>query len=218
VVELLLAFAFVATRKLWRDDEAPGDQPVAANAAAPSPAAMRASVLMFLCYGGVEAGTGLWATSLLTLTRGASAAQAGGMLATYWGALTVGRFVLGAITDRVGPARLLRLSIRTAVVAAAALALPMTPLWFAGAALAVLGFALAPVYPVTMHDSASRFGAAGARVVGYQVAACAIGVATLPLVIGKIGAHAGVLLIPPLLLLLALVTTGLEVVRRRRPS
>ena len=176
---------------------------------------MQASVLMFLFYGGVEAGTGLWATSLLTLTRGASAAQAGALLAIYWGALTVGRFVLGSVADAVGPMRLLSLAIRTAVAAAATLALPGTPLWFTGAALAALGFSLAPVYPLAMRDAALRYGTSGGRVVGYQVAACSIGVATLPWLLGKVGAHAGPLMIPPLVLLLAVMTAALEVLRRR---
>jgi len=213
VVELALSFTFVATRQLWRD-QAASEQGGAARAPAGSPRAMRASVLMFLCYGGVEAGTGLWATSLLTMTRGASPAQAGALLALYWGALTLGRFVLGAVADVLGSMRLLKWTLRTAVAAAAAVAVPGTPVWFVGAALAVLGFALAPVYPLTMHDAATRYGGHAARIVGYQVAACSIGVATLPWLVGKIGAHAGVLLIPPLLLVLAVVTAWLEVMRR----
>jgi len=213
-VELALSFTFVATRKLWRDD-LPEEAKRPSGAPGDSRRAMQASVLMFLFYGGVEAGTGLWATSLLTLTRDASAAQAGGLLALYWGALTIGRFVLGAVADAVGPTRLLSLAIRMAVGAAMALALPGTPLWFTGAALAALGFALAPVYPLAMRDAALRYGASAGRVVGYQVAACSIGVATLPWLLGKVGAGAGALTIPPLLFLLAVVTAGLEVLRRR---
>jgi len=217
VVELALSFTFVATRQLWRDEPVTGRGASLGEATGPR-RAMQASVLMFLFYGGVEAGTGLWATSLLTMTRGASPAQAGALLALYWAALTLGRFVLGAVADVVGAMRLLKWALRTAVVAAAAVALPGTPVWFVGAALAVLGFTLAPVYPLTMHDAATRYGATAARVVGYQVAACSIGVATLPWLLGKVGARAGVLAIPPLLLILAVATACLEVLRRRHPA
>jgi fucose permease len=214
VVEVALSLAFVATHRLWRD-EAPLRETMSPAAVGGPRSAMWASVAMFLFYGGVEAGTGLWATSLLTLTRGASAAEAGALVGLYWGALTVGRFVLGAVADALGPARLLRMTIRTAVGAAAALALPGTPISFVGAALAVLGFALAPVYPLTMHDTATRFGAAGVRLVGYQVAAASVGIATLPWLVGKIGARSSVLLIPLLLLLMAVIAAILEVARRR---
>lgn len=212
--EVTLVLAFVMTRRMWRD-ETPRDQVRATTGGGRPRGAMWASVLLFLFYGGVEAGTGLWATSLLTGTRGASAALAGALVAVYWGSLTVGRFVLGAAADALGPARLLRWAIRAAVIAAAAVAIPGTGLWFVATALALLGFALAPVYPLTMHDTASRFGTAGATLVGYQVAACSIGVATMPWLVGRIGGRTSVLVIPPLLLVLAVVTAALEIARRR---
>jgi len=217
VVELALSLSFVATRQLWREEAETQKSGRAVLTDAPR-RAMQASVLMFLFYGGVEAGTGLWATSLLTLNRGVSAVQAGALLAVYWAALTFGRFVLGALADRLGSMRLLRVALRAAVAAAVALSLPGTPLWFVGLALAALGFTLAPVYPLAMHDAASRYGAAGGQVVGYQVAACSVGVATLPWLVGKVGSHAGVLVIPPLLLFLALLAACLEVLRRGQPA
>jgi fucose permease len=152
------------------------------------------------------------------MTRGASAATAGALVAVYWGALTVGRFALGALSDRIGPMRLLRVTLRVAVVALGALAIPGTPLPFAGAALAVLGLALAPVYPLAMHDTPARFGDAGARLVGYQVAACSVGIALIPWLAGIAGARATVLAIPALLLGLGIVAAVLEALRRGRGS
>lgn len=213
-VELALALTFLATRRAWQAEDGATAAP-SATAQAPRPrGAMAASVALFGFYGGVEAGMGLWATSLLTMTRGASAATAGALVAVYWGALTVGRFVLGASAHRLGPMRLLRFTVRGAVAALAVLALPGTPLWLFGAALAVLGFALAPVYPLAMHDTATRFGDAGARLVGYQVAACSLGIAGIPWIVGVIGARTSPLAIPPVLTALALVVATLEVKRR----
>jgi fucose permease len=214
-VELALMFAFVASRRMWQDDEG-----TSATGTRPTPVAgprrpMQASVLLFFFYGGVESGTGLWATSLLTMTRGASPATAGVFVAAYWGALTVGRFVVGAATEALGPSRLLRVALWTGVGALAALATPRTPLWFVGTALAILGFALGPVYPLAMHDTPARFGQAGARLVGYQVGAASLGIAVLPWALGIIGARTTPLAIPPLLLMLAIVAATLDVVRRR---
>jgi fucose permease len=213
VVELLLAFTFLATRRAWGSE-------AEATASGPSlPAggprrAMVASVALFAIYGGVEAGTGLWATSLLTLTRGASPAGAGALVGLYWGALTAGRFVLGAAALRLGPMRLLRFAVWAAVAALAVLSVPHTSLWVCGPALAGLGFALAPVYPLAMHDTPARFGEAGARLVGYQVAAASLGISTIPWLVGVIGAHTTPLAIPGLLLLLSLVVVALEARRR----
>jgi MFS family permease len=97
---------------------------------------------MFYCYGGLEAGAGLWAASLLVSTRGVSLARAGAAVALYWGALCAGRFVIGAFSDGLGPARVLRVTVWIALAAVIALALPGTPAWFVSAALAALGFAV----------------------------------------------------------------------------
>lgn len=214
-VELALALAFVASRPVWLEGEGEGELPTARTSRPAPRGASRASVLMFFFYGGVEAGTGLWATSLLTVTRGASVATAGALVAIYWGALTVGRFVLGAVADLLGPMRLLRISLRVGVVALALFAIPGTPLPFAAAALALLGLALGPVYPLAMHDTPARFGAEGARLVGYQVAACSVGLAVIPWLVGMVGARTDVLAIPAVLLGLAVVAAALEVSRRR---
>ena len=214
-VELTLAFTFLATRRAWTGDAAPPETSTSPPAGGPR-RAMAASVAMFAVYGGVEAGTGLWATSLLTLTRGASRPAAGALVGLYWGALTVGRFVLGAVSVRLGPMRLLRVAVRAAVAALAVLAIPGTSLWVCGPALACLGFALAPVYPLAMHDTPARFGEAGARLVGYQVAACSLGVAVLPWLVGLAGARTTPLAIPALLVVLGVGVAGLEA-RRRGP-
>jgi fucose permease len=214
-VEALLTLSFVVTRSLWREDavaaESSNDVPLSAAA---SRSAMYASVAMFFCYGGLEAGAGLWASSLFVGTRGMSVASAGAIVGSYWGALCAGRFVIGAYADRIGPARVLRASVLAALLAVIALAWPGTPTWFAIGALACLGFALAPVYPLTMHDTPRRFpGAAGARLVGIQVAATALGMASMPWLIGAIAARTSLEYLPAELSILALAVLTLERVR-----
>ena len=56
---------------------------------------MLAQVLLFLVYTGTEVTAGQWLFSLLTESRGFAAGTAGAAVATYWGALTVGRVVFG---------------------------------------------------------------------------------------------------------------------------
>jgi hypothetical protein len=52
--------------------------------------------------------------------------------------------------------------------------------------------------------------------VGYQVAACSLGIALLPGLVGIIGAWTSPLVIPPALMVLAACVVALEV-RRRAP-
>lgn len=83
------------------------------------------------------------------------------------------------------------------------------------AALAGLGLALASISPLAMHDTPRRFGAqAGAQLVGYQVAATALGFASLPWAIGAIASASSLRILPALLAILAVAVATLEPARR----
>jgi fucose permease len=216
-LEVLLALSFVATRSLWRDSglAAESGEHTAAHQAS-SRASRHASVAMFFCYGGLEAGMGLWAASLFAGTRGMSLAGAGAAVGLYWGALCLGRFVIGAYADDIGPERVLRASVSSALLAVLVLAVPSTPTWFALGALAVLGMSLAPIYPLAMHDTPRRFaGPVGVRLVGLQVAAAALGIALLPWLFGAIAARTTLAYLPALLTVLGVAVVVLERVRGR---
>lgn len=215
VVELLLSLSFLRTAPLWHElaDVAPlptQHQPL------PLQWPMAASVLLFYLYGGLEAGAGLWTSSLLIETRGTSQAIGGAAVALFWSALTVGRIAIGARVDAIGPVRALRYATYLALLATSLLALPRTPVWFACLALGALGLSLAPIYPLAMHDTPSRFGVVwGTRLVGYQVAAASLGVATLPWLMGALAERLSLGMLPGFFVLLALTLIGLQHARRR---
>jgi len=215
-VEALLVLSFWFTRAQWSEDR----PPLAANSGSARPLAERravwASVLLFFCYCGLEAGAGLWASSLLTETRGASPAFAGAAVAVYWGALCVGRFVIGSRADHWGPARVLRLSVAQALLAVGVLTLQGTPAWFVTVMLAWLGVSLAAIYPLAMHDTPRLFGQElGARVVSYQVAAGSVGIASVPWLLGWIAARTSLGVLPSLLVILAASVVVAERIRSR---
>ncbi len=219
-VELALALVFLLTLPRWRAAAraaAAGEGAGGGGAAGAPPGplratpAMRASVLLFLVYGGLEAAAGLWGASLLVATKGATAPVAGAVMSLYWGALTVGRILAGALGgrggagERGGDRTVMRASV-AALGAAAVLCVPGLPLAGAAGALAGLGLALAPIYPAAMHETPRRFGAAAAvHLVGYQVAAASLGIALLPWLVGAIARRTSLHEVPPLLAGLALL-------------
>jgi fucose permease len=215
VAELALAVAFLLTLRRWREGP-PGPAETASRPGSGGfTPAMRANVVFFFLYSAVEAGAGLWIASLLIATRGASLAMASAMVSVYWGTLMAGRFLLGAVAERIGPARLLAASCTTAFGALLLLAVPGTPLPVPVTAIAVLGLALAPIYPLLMHDTPRRFGHAAARhMVGYQIAAASSAIAIVPWLIGLLARNTSPLWIPPALAGLAFVMVLIERGRR----
>jgi fucose permease len=195
-----------------------GDPPRPAAAVAAVRPARRSGVplglLAFFFASGLEIAAGAWAATYLRGQLGLSAAAAGLMVLGYWTALTASRLAAGALPHRLGP-RQLALSGCVAAGAGAAL------LWWpepaaAATGLMLLGCGTGPVFPALTSLTPERVGHAWApRLIGWQLAAGAVGAAAVSSVFGACLQRAGLRLTGPLLTGLVLVITGLVVALNR---
>jgi len=217
----VMALCFARTRARW---DSGGDSAGAAAVVPPAMAGMgetlgRPAVWLhlafFFLYTGLEASGGQWAYSILTEGRGMTPSAAGMWVAAYWGSLTLGRFACGAIAPRVSTDALLRVCTAVAPVGAALLWLDRGYLSLAG--LCLLGFVLAPVFPLTISATPGRLGKGyAAHAIGFQVSAACVGGAALPAAGGVIARRYGLEGITTFQLAVALVLLVLhEVVLAR---
>ncbi len=208
VVGFLLAAlvpAFVAARKLWEAEpsaphvvvDAPGsvgplaldEPPVGARSALRS-GRVWLQIAIFFFYAGAEVAAGQWSYTLLTESRGVGGTVAGTWTAAYWGGLLAGRLVLGFVVERVGQVTLLRLATLGVLVFAVLFALP--GLKVGAAALPLLSFSLASIYPGLMSETPRRVGVrTSPHAVGFQVSAATLGVAVVPSVAGLVSERFG---------------------------
>jgi fucose permease len=196
--QVLLAIFFCSTIGLWdraRRDEEAADREAAATASMDKlEGKCRFSldfwlcVLIFFLYCGIEAGAGLWGCAFLTRARGMDLGSAQYVVTAYWGLLTAGRFLLGFTADRLGN-RLLSTISGAGVLLAAGLLLVPARGFLPSAALLLVGFALAPIYPCLMHEATRRGfnDATAAALTGLQGAASMVGIMVIPPVIGYAG-------------------------------
>lgn len=215
-----LTLIFLATLPLWRA----GDPPAIKASAAPPVGTLealrhpivRAHVVYFFAYTGIEAGAGAWLFTLLTESRGASVALAGGVVATYWASLTIGRFGFGQAAAKIGPSRVLRLGILGAIVGILLVARPL-PIAANVVGIALLGLSLAPLFPTTISLTPARVGSRlAARAVGLQIAAAGLGIAIVPALVGLAAGKLGIEVLPPTLLAFAIVLLCIDAFVRRR--
>jgi fucose permease len=193
----VMALGFARTRTLWDASgavvaDAPRVVPPAMAGMAETLArpAVWLHLVFFFLYTGLEASAGQWAYSILTEARGMAPTSAGICVAGYWGSLTAGRFACGAIAPRVSTDALLRSCTLVAPVGAALLWLGRDGLALAG--LAMIGFVLAPIFPLTMSATPGRLGRGyAAHAIGFQVAAACVGGAALPAAGGLIARRYG---------------------------
>ncbi|HEX9185752.1 MAG TPA: MFS transporter, partial [Vicinamibacteria bacterium] len=136
---------------------------------------------------------------------GMSAAAAGLAASTYWGSLFAGRLAFGALAHHVSPARLLRLGMTGAPLAALVVCLTRT----GGGALAglfALGLLLAPIFPLLIAETPARVGERhSAHAIGFQVGAATLGAGVLPAAAGLLARGAGLESLGPFLLAATLV-------------
>ncbi len=219
--QLGLALAFGLTRQRWaahsRSEAHPVRSSVGLGATMARPLVWL-SALLFLLYTGLEVSAGQWAYSLFTLGRGVAPTTAGHWVALYWGGLSVGRLVAGAVAGRFTAQRLLWIGSLGALLGTALVGLFSSDLASLTGML-LLGAALAPIFPALIGTTAARVGRRHtANTIGIQVAAANIGAAIVPWSLGQVVAVAGINLLGPLLVLVAAAYLALFGLLSRRSA
>ena len=226
IFQIALAACFALTISMWRrkEDPAATEQPKRlTDYQTPVGETLRQprvwlSVLMFLLYTGVEVALGTWVYTLLTESRGVSPAAAGFWTGSYWAMFTLGRMLAGLYTRRISANTLLRGSLVAAL--AGALLLWWNPAPFTNLiAVAICGFAIAPVFPALVSGTSQRVGERfAANTIGMQIAGAGLGGALIPGIAGILARQFSLEVIPVWLSILFLLLLALQqFLSRARP-
>jgi len=220
LMQLGLTLVLFASMSLWSREtaHAPADADPPDQLSAhlkPPPLAMWLAPMCFLFYVSAEMGTGLWAASILVTDRGLSAGDASVWVSLYFGAITVGRFAVGLVANRIGNRRLVRAGIAVAMAGALLFALPSAFGDLSPVGLVLMGLGCAPIFPSLMHETARRFPPEAVRqLIGRQMTCAYAGSSVVPAAFGLMAAWAGLQTVMPvvvaLLLILLLVTSRLD--------
>jgi fucose permease len=211
VLQLALGVAVFVTRRSWlipprpTADRDENGEPAARftmwqTLAVP---AVWLGIAVFFFYTGVEVTAGNWSFTLLTEGRGVSVAAAGLLTTIYWGSFTLGRVVFGFVADRFPLVGLIRGCLAFTLLGAILLAIPTS--WTALVGLILVGFALAPIFPLLISETPLRLGAGLAQhAIGFQVGAASLGIAVLPSLAGIIATRTSMEAIPIFLIAVVL--------------
>ena len=157
-------------------------------------------LLAFFCYCSLEASTGLWASSYLTICRGLNAATAASWASLFYLGITLGRLLSGFFADRIGDSGMIRIGQAAAGIGAVCLILPLGS-WMALAGLILIGLGCAPIYPSMLHRTPKVFGAENSQsLMGMQMACAYVGSTFAPPLFGLLSGLVGMRLYPLYLL------------------
>jgi fucose permease len=214
---LLMTIVFALTRTVWDSRGtttmavvqpapayAPGAEDVGMRMALRNPQVWL-GIAWFFLYSGIEVTAGQMSYSLFTAERGIAPVIAGVWTGIYWGCLTAGRVVFGLLSSSVQAATVLRVSMIMVPLGVLLLWLKSMPLLNV-LGLALMGFMLAPIFPLLIAQSPARLGAGYARhAIGLQVAAASLGAAMIPGVVGMLATAVGLESLVPSLLVVSLL-------------
>jgi fucose permease len=223
VLQAALVVGFWVTIRSWPGPtgRAEGHEAVAVDGssgevapAAVAPHGARAAAVLgpavFLAYGALEVSVGAWAYVLLT-GRGVAPAAAAASVTAYWGALALGRLLLGGPGHRLAPGAIVSASIALSTVAAVALWL--VPGAWSVVPLVLVGLGLAGIFPALTTLTPARVGQHRAPgVIGAQLAAAVVGGAAGSALVGVVAQHAGSSAIGPCLVVASALLLVTDVV------
>lgn len=209
IVELLLAVGFGFTRRYWRSP-APVPTESSRGHGTPLRETLRLPVawlgiLLFAAFSGAQASAGQWFYSLLTEQRSVSAALVGTWVSLFWASVTVGRLVFGFAVQYIAPVQILRLCIGGVLASTLVFYLNPTPS-LSFASIALLGLAMAPLYPLLTSATPRYLGRQhAANGVGLQVAAAGLGGVLVTSLLGVLVESLGLGVIAPALVVSAVI-------------
>jgi fucose permease len=223
--QLVLALSFALSLPLWnwkRADNAGEVEKAPAESASLKETLRQprvwASMALFFFYVGSEVTLGTWVYSLLTEGRGIDPKLAGYFAGSYWFTFTLGRVLAGVLTRKLKIQKLVVICIVAALAGTLVLGLNLGT-WVNLAAVALVGFAFAPVFPGLMSGTPARVGRTHSNnTIGMQAAAGSLGGTGLTSLVGVLAQSFSLEVVPLVLLIFLSCLLGLYLLFRRRES
>ena len=152
-------------------------------------------LLGFFAYCAAECTAMLWASSYLEDAIGLTKDEAAAFGSLFFIGITLGRFVSGFITERLGDMRMIRLGTIIALTGTALTVIPVEICGILG--FIIVGLGCAPIYPCIIHMTPISFGKDNsAAIIGIQMASAYIGGLLAPAAFGIIADNISLRLMP----------------------
>ena len=208
-IQLVIALLLLASQPLWEKEKN------SASTKQSQPVALKLSevfhikgvkylIIGFFSYVALEATAGLWASTFLVKERGFDTEIAAGFAALFFIGITLGRFVSGFISEKIGDKNMVRVGISIVFIGIFSIWLPADSNFFVLGGLIITGLGCAPIFPAIIHSTPKNFGKEQSQsIIGVQLASAYTGAALMPPLFGLIANYISVGSYPIFLLIMA---------------
>lgn len=198
-IQLVIAVLLLVTLPVWKVNQAAGEEKgrSVGLSGALKIRGVPCLLLGFFAYCAAEATAMQWASTYFVQVRGVSEERAATFASLFYIGITVGRFVSGFLTDRLGDRNMIRLGTGILLGGIVCLFLPFGSYLLAVIAFVVMGLGCAPIYPCIIHATPENFGAENSgAIIGIQMASAYVGTTLAPPLFGLLGNALGFWLMP----------------------
>ena len=151
----------------------------------------------FLAYSAVESTAGLWASTYLVEFRGVDVETAAKFASLFYIGITIGRFLSGFVSDRIGDKWLIRYGLIVVTVGISLVVIPINTNSLALGGLIIIGLGCAPIFPSIIHSTPYNFGAKNSQsIIGIQMASAYAGSIITPTLFGGLVAMSSLVVFP----------------------
>ncbi len=170
----------------------------------------------FFAYCAAESVTMNWASTYFVEVKHIAAEQAANLASLFYIGMTVGRFISGFISEKLGDRKLIILGTCILICGVILLFIPVGSYAFAIVAFVVIGLGCAPIYPCIIHSTPGNFGVENSgAIIGIQMASAYVGFTAMPPLFGLLGKAIGFEIMPIyILIFIALMITMMELTFR----
>lgn len=142
----------------------------------------------FFAYCAAEATTMNWASTYFSTVKNMPAEQAARLASLFYIGITVGRFLCGFITDKLGDKKMIELGTGVLLCGVVLLFIPTDYIIVSQIGFIIIGLGCAPVYPCIIHSTPSNFGEENSgAIIGIQMASAYVGSTFIPPLFGLLG-------------------------------
>ncbi len=214
-IQLFIAFLLFLSLPLWKKLVSTHPSPQTLEKGSFKKVMLYGMALFFL-YVGIEMSVGLWSNSVLSEYKGLPIQISGYFVSLYYLMITLGRFISGVISIKVGNRTMVNAGLIISFVGLTLLSL-FSHVWLLGLGIILTGLGFAPIYPSMMHETASRFSVNDAAIaVGYQVGVAYIGGTFISSGLGVVLDSINLSLLYPFLALGTLIMLGVHLTYNTR--
>lgn len=145
-------------------------------------------LVAFLCYCAAEGTAMAWSCTYLVKSREMDEISAAAFASLFFIGMTVGRFLAGFVTNRLGDRKMINLGSAIIFIGVLLLIIPIDSIYVALIGLLIIGLGCAPIYPCIIHSTPNNFGSENSgAIIGIQMASAYLGSTLMPPLFGIIG-------------------------------